>query len=334
MLVIGQTARKRATRAEHVLQQPARSGVILSTAMLRNPEREWMRASRRSVDRAEVERRIGSTTETLELLSGGLNNVNVRVGRERVIRIYQGLEADTLFRDAAVVGKEATLASRNWRSFRTPRVLVRGADFLVFEYVEHVPLSEAHGAAVGRALAEIHANTFAATGLLGADLELRRPDDWGPPEHDEFTARDYGRSQLTEVGPALDRTLAERIAAFLDSDPSAARNAVDVPVLTHSDFKASNVHWTARGVPLVLDWEYAWAGSRYVDIGQLLRWKPSDAFVREFSTAYVEAGGVLVDDWRRLAETIDLCSLIGLCRSPEARMTDDLTRRIVETIER
>jgi len=302
--------------------------------MLRNPELEWMRAQRRSIDPQEVERRIGPTGEPLELLSGGLKNINIRVGRDRVLRIYQGLEAGEIHRDATVVGKEATLASRDWRSFRTPKVLARGPDFLVFEYVEHVPLSEAHGAAVGRALAEIHATTFAATGLLGADLELKRPAEWGPPEEDEFTARDYCRWELAEVGPLLDRDLVARIAAFLDSDPVAARNAAEVPVLSHSDFKLSNVHWTAVGVPLVLDWEFAWAGSRYVDIGQLLRWHPSEPFVQEFGAAYVDAGGVLVDDWRRLAETVDLCALIGLCRRPEARTTDDLMRRIVETIER
>lgn len=261
-------------------------------------------------------------------------NTNIRVGRDRILRIYRGLESGTIFRDAAVVGKEATLVSRDWRSFRTPKVLARGADFLVFEYVEHEPLSEAHGAAVGRALAEIHATTFAATGELGADLELKRPAEWGPPEEDSFTAREYGRWQLAEVRPVLDSELAERIAAFLESDPVATRNAADVAVLSHSDFKASNVHWTPSGVPLVLDWEFAWAGSRYIDIGQLLRWHPPDAFVQEFAAAYVDAGGVLVEDWRRLAETVDLCALIGLCRRPEARMSDDLTRRIVETIER
>jgi fructosamine-3-kinase len=303
--------------------------------MLRNPELEWMGAQRRSpLDPREVERRIGPTSEPLEPLSGGLVNTNIRVGRDRVLRIYRDLDSGTIFRDAAVVGKEATLASRDWRSFRTPRVLARGPDFLVFEYVEHEPLSEAHGAATGQALAEIHATTFAACGELGADLELKRPDSWGPAEEDSFTARDYGRWQLAEVGPVLDRELAARIAAFLDSDPVAARNAADVAVLSHSDFKASNVHWTAAGVPLVLDWEYAWAGSRYVDIGQLLRWHPPDAFVQEFAAAYVESGGVLVDDWRRLAETVDLCALIGLRRRPEARISDDLVRRIVETIER
>src|SRR4051812_28148219 len=125
-----------------------------------------MRATTASIQRDEVELRIGPTGESIEVLGGGLSNVNVRIGRDRVLRIYRGLDSGALFRDAAVVGKEATLASRGWRSLRTPKVLARGPDFLLCEYVEHVPLSDAHGAAVGRALAEIHAITFPATGLL------------------------------------------------------------------------------------------------------------------------------------------------------------------------
>ena len=55
---------------------------------------------------------------------------------------------------------------------------------------------------------------------------------------------------------------------------------------------------------------------------------------RVCGAAYVDGGGVLVDDWRRFAETVDLGSLIGLYRNPEARATDDVVRRIVETIDR
>jgi hypothetical protein len=64
----------------------------------------------------------------------------------------------------------------------------------------------------------------------------------------------------------------------------------------HSDFKVSNLHWA--GAPLVLDWEFAWAGTRYIDIAQLLRWKPAERFVADFAAAYSAHGGVLADEWR------------------------------------
>ncbi|MGZ3407410.1 MAG: phosphotransferase family protein [Polyangia bacterium] len=146
--------------------------------------------------------------------------------------------------------------------------------------------------------------------------------------------RGYGRAELADTAPLFGAELSARIRAFFDRDELARRDAVDVPVLSHSDFKVSNVHWTPRGELLVLDWEFAWAGSRYIDIGQILRWQPPAPFVAAFAEAYVGAGGVLCDDWRRFAETVDLCALVGLYRNPAARATDDVVRRIVETIDR
>jgi len=151
---------------------------------------------------------------------------------------------------------------------------------------------------VGRALAEIHALTYPKTGDLAADLSLAK---LLPDEGDEdFAARGYGHAMLSEAEPYLDPALAARIAAFLDHDPIAARDVLDVPVLCHCDFKVSNPHVTPAEELVVLDWEFAWAGPRLIDIGQLLRWHPPESFVRPFADAYRAGGGVLIDDWRRL----------------------------------
>jgi hypothetical protein len=294
---------------------------------LPNPERAWASAAA-TVSREEIERRIGPTTEPIEVLSGGLINLNVRIGVDRVLRIRT---------DRSALGKEATLSSRPWRSFRTAAVLSIGDDFLLLEYVAHLPLesSAEHGAAVGRALAEIHSTTYAAAGFLADDLALSFSFPGEGVRLGAFV-RGYGRTQLSEVASLLGAELSARVAAFLDSDPlGAAGEAVDVPVLTHCDFKASNLGWTTSGSLLVLDWEYAWAGTRYMDIGHLMRcWHPPEPFVRAFADAYVAGGGILVDDWRRIAETVDLCGLLGLYRHPAARATADVPRRIVETIDR
>lgn len=291
---------------------------------LANPERGWTQVTA-PLDRAEVEARLGATDEPLVLLSGGLANRNIRVGRDRVLRIY---------RDPSRIAKERALLSRGWRTFRTPSVLAGGDDYLVLEYVEHAPLSDdaASGASVGRALAEIHATRYECTGELGADLTVVRP--FPGDGRGGLVPHGYGHWELGEVAPFLDAGLRARSAGFLDHEPLARRNAVDVPLLSHSDFKASNLHRAATGELLVLDWEFAWAGARYIDLGQLLRWHPPEAFVAAFARAYADGGGVLGDDWRRFAEVVDLCALVGLHRNPAARATDDLARRIVETIER
>lgn len=290
--------------------------------MLQNPERSWHGAAAAAIDRAEVERRIGATREPIEVLAGGLHNINVRVGRDRVLRIQ---------RDPATLGKQTTLLRRPWRWLRTPAVLATGADFLLLELLELRPLPASAGEAVGRALAEIHAFTYHRTGDLDSDLALATPfpgDGTGG-----FAARGYGRYGLSEAAPYLDPGLAARIAAFLDGDEHAGRDALDVPVLCHCDFKLSNLHTTPAGEVVVLDWEFAWAGPRLIDIGQLLRWNPPASFVQEFEHGYRAGGGVLVDGWRRIAAAIDIGSLLSVFAHNElARSTPDIERRIDEII--
>jgi hypothetical protein len=53
----------------------------------------------------------------------------------------------------------------------------------------------------------------------------------------------------------------------------------------------------------------------------------------ELAAAYVDGGGVLDDEWRRLAELVDLGSLISLSLNAGAR-ADEVARRIVETLDR
>ncbi len=292
--------------------------------LLPNPERGWEQPPEAtSFDRSEVERRIGPTTEPLEVLSGGLANLNVRVGRDRVLRVHR--------RAADSVDKEASLLARRWRSFRVPALLATGDDFLLLEFVEHSPLlaSEEHGAAVGRALAEIHSIAYPETGILAADLSLERRF----PE-EGFSIAGYGRAQLIEAAPLLGPAVSARVLAYLEANNAATHAALGAPVLSHCDFKASNLHWTASGELLVLDWEFAWAGPRLLDVGQLLRWSPPERFVRAFADSYRGAGGVLVDGWQRRAEAIDLGNLLGLiARGPGAKRFADLRRRIEQTLQ-
>jgi hypothetical protein len=288
--------------------------------MLPNPERVWHDAAvARTIERAEVERRIGPTRESIEVLTGGLANINLRVGSDRLLRIK---------RDPSTLAKETTLLRRPWRALRTPTVLATGNDFLLLEYLELRPLPVNAGEAVGRALAEIHALTYAKTGDLGADLSLATPSPYAG-----FAARGYGHAMLSEAEPHLDPALAARIAAFLDGDAYAARDGLDVPVLCHCDFKVSNLHVTPAGELVVLDWEGAWAGPRLIDIGQLLRWHLPESFVCAFVDGYRVGGGVLIDGWRSIAEAIDVGSMLGVFAHNEvARSTPDIERRLAEIV--
>lgn len=287
---------------------------------LSDPEAEWQRRAPRKPLREEVERRLGPTGQPLTLLDGGRANTNIRIGTDRVLRIYE--------RDPGAVAKERLLLSRGWTRFRVPRVLSSGDDFLLLEYVPHEPLpgDRAHGRAVGAALAEIHETSFPCAGFLGASLSVESP--FGPQFE---TLRSYALSSLDgEAGE-----LRTQVARFLERNERALSDELSSARLLHGDFKASNLRRLPGGGLLVLDWEFAYAGSPLLDIGQILRWRPPPDFVTGFSEAYVAGGGELRPGWRRWAAASDLFNLAGMLKGRENDPTRlrDIRRRIIETLE-
>jgi hypothetical protein len=297
---------------------------------LSNPEALWDRApALGSVDRAEVERRVGPVDDPIRVLHGGHSNVNLLLG-DRVLRIF--------LRDPQAAPREARLLQHGWRSFRVPRVLSAGPDFLLLEYVLTTPVLETalHGAAVGRALAEIHQVSYGAAGVLDERLQVARPF----PEL-VGTLLDYARSELVDC-TGLPVALREELPKALEARTRALHVAAGPPVLVHGDFKASNLHWAQDGDLLVLDWEFAYAGCRLSDIGQLLRWRPPESFVTAFAESYAGNGGELVADWRTWAEAFDAINLVGLLANltrarpqesgARSACTADVQRRLEETL--
>jgi aminoglycoside phosphotransferase (APT) family kinase protein len=291
--------------------------------VLRNPEHEWERPTVPAANvRAEVERRIGPTAEPLTLLGGGLKNLNVRVGQEHVLRIHRDGTTD--------VAKEAALLRWPWRSFVVPPLLAAGDDYLLLGHVAHerVPDDAAAGAAVGRALAEIHARSYPTAGFLDAELAVREPfGDSVTPFYD------FAWSCGRVCERALGAELAGRVYALLDAQLEALQAHSGAPVRIHSDFKVSNLHWTADGQLLVLDWESSYAGTRLCDLAQLMRWSPPAPFVDAFVAEYRSHGGELPDDWQHWAALLDLCNLVGaLDGNRDSQRVRDLCRRIEETV--
>jgi hypothetical protein len=272
---------------------------------LPNPERAWARpAALQHFDRVEVERRIGPAQGPIELLSGGLANLNLHIVGTGVLRIYRS--------ELATPRKEAQLLSLPWQRLRVPRVLQQGEDFLLLEYVPHGELqdSAAHGQAVGAALAEIHARHFNHAGFLSAELQLT--DSFGPELQllEQYASEQLLRGGLTQLEP--------RLRAQLAAARAALAQLAQPYVLLHSDFKVSNLHWAHDDRLLVLDWETAYAGPALLDIGQLLRWDPPEPFVRGFVLAYQQHGGQLPSSWQRHARTFDAINLAGLLGGAEA----------------
>jgi aminoglycoside phosphotransferase (APT) family kinase protein len=242
-------------------------------------------------------------------------------------------------RDPATTPIEARLLARPWRSLRVPAVRRVGAGFLVLEFVEHGPVlgTAEHGAAVGRALAEVHSVRFDRAGHFDPG---RDPVAVGEAFGDLVDALvEYARGCLAGAGAGLSPELRGATLRALEQCSPTLRRVAGPPVLLHADFKVSNLHWTLDDRLLVLDWEFAYAGSALSDVGQLLRWDPPAAFTASFATSYRAHGGSLVDGWETWAAAFDLVNLSGLVANlaepgggaPSARVRD-VEARIERTL--
>lgn len=292
--------------------------------LLQNPEHLWERPdSVEAIEYSELESRVGVITGPVELLTGGLANLNVRMGAGRVLRIYR--------REPRTAALEAALLVHPWQTFRTPAVLARGEDFLVLEHVSHGAMTDdlAGGEAVGAALAEIHTIGFSQPGALSPALEIRSsyPDFLG------FLG-DYIVSQIEHMPLEISARIGPGIEAFLAAHHASLRQLARTNTLLHGDFKAANLHWTNNGDLLVLDWEFAYSGPSLLDIGQLIRWGPSRSFLDAFDGSYRDHGGSLPEDWPRWAAAFDLVNLCGLLAgaAPESRRATDVLDRIHQTL--
>ena len=277
------------------------------------------------ISRSEVEKCIGPTTEPFQLLSGGQANTNIRIGKDQVLRLYR--------RDASIAGKELSLIQKNWNSFVVPAVARFGEGYLLMKYMNHSPLEDAAevGAALGEALAEIHSNRYETAGFIGMGLLIEEPmDDF---VMDMWSYLCSFMDMLPK--PALPRILLDEVIGFFDSKIEALQEVVGHPVLLHGDFKVSNLHWSDQGRPLVLDWEFAYAGSSLMDMGQLFRWPVSPAFEEAFQKGYQASGGHLPDRWKYGAGILDLINLVGMLykSTPDSRMTLDITAKIKSTLQ-
>jgi len=210
-------------------------------AFVTTPEDAWERSIALPViDRAFLDRAFAAIDPRLAerewtVLAGGLRTVNLRSG-ELVARIAMGEEADVQ-REAAVLRAVADRVC-------VPEVLAASEATMVVRFVPHGPLpaSEQAGRAVGATAAAIHAIRFAEAGFFDGDLRVREP--WssavdGLRAHDDAMLEGGAGARLG--------TRARAIRALWDRHDARMQDAARPPVLVHSDFKPTNVKWTADG---------------------------------------------------------------------------------------
>ena len=260
-------------------------------------------------------------------LSGGLRNTNYRL---RLSSLREPVVLRLFSADPSACRREEALERLVRERVPVPRVLhsepdagppwniLTWIDAERYDQVLRGATQDEIGAisrAAGRVLAAIHAYTFPTTGFLGPDLSVGALDGYSGDWSDILTGwLLHGRSG-TRLGPDL----TERLLGVIADNADRMRSGANQAHLLHADYKPWNLLVRGPALAAVLDWEFAFSGSPLNDVGIYLRHSASlpPAYLDGFVLGYLEAGGELPDDWRRLARLTDLISLCYFLERPE-----------------
>ncbi|MDR3409263.1 MAG: aminoglycoside phosphotransferase family protein [Methylovirgula sp.] len=275
----------------------------------------------------------GDSLRSFTQVGGGLTNTNykVRLAQHRtplLLRLYQ--------RGVAPARKEMAIDA-----LIAPRVPVlrffhlgeanpvTGHPYAVLDWIEgpdlqqslaHMPQARLLALApkIGGTLAAIHGFGFDKFGFFEDDLKVR-----GPIDFDRAGLIAYLDQSLLQ-GPGGERLgpeLTQGLLAYAAKHGDILSDWLQQPSLVHGDFNASNILMRPEAgdeIAAIIDWEYALSASPAIDFGNLLRppFDANTAFAETVARAYVEAGGFLPRDWRRIARLADIFSFADILSRP------------------
>ncbi|MFP4248800.1 MAG: phosphotransferase family protein [Armatimonadota bacterium] len=260
----------------------------------------------------------GREVRAAKLLPCGKTNSNYR------LRLSSGEECVLRLLSRGDSSREAHVLSLARAFVPAPEVLAIGDGWLALEYVDGRPLQHTRDdlRLAGQALARIHSLRFDRAGWIEPDASVT-------PFH--FPDGDFTSTMLArdDVRGWLGEALAEDVARLMQRT-AHLRDGLSDPRLVHGDFNASNLLVCDGRLAAVLDWEFAHAGTRWMDVGNLLRHLPPA--LRRYVREGLEAGGAaLPADWQARAELVDLSSALEFLTSGRS---DTFKRECVTRVRR
>ena len=283
-----------------------------------------------------------------EPLAGGLRNANLKLHLDNmpepvVLRIYE--------HDPSLCQKELDLLGLVRRGVPVPEVIYAQRQgvgdlppFAIMQYIEGISflalkrsgdrdaIAQA-ACSAGETLAAIGNFAFDRHGWIAPGPAVTAPLLEGADPLPRFLDHCLGAENLKRRMPAA---LRDRTSAVIWSRAPVLANLSNEARLVHGDFSRRNLlvrnvagKWQ---VSAVVDWEFAISATPLTDFGNFLRYDPAARPWAEpyFSNGYTNAGGILPDDWRRLARLVDLTAL---CESlTHNELPGDVEAELVEIV--
>jgi hypothetical protein len=261
-----------------------------------------------------------------DLIPAGKCNTNYRLlladGGTYVLRLRSRGDAD---REAYAMGLVRDLVP-------VPLEVERGPGWSLYTFLAGDQLAEApeHCGRAAEALARIASVEFASSGWVNADGTVS-PFDFGGYSDTE-DGGDFMAAMLarTDVRAWIGEEAEEAVRAILNRESGRMKELDGIVRLVHGDFNPTNILIHRGEVSGVVDWEFAHAGSPYMDIGNLLR-HTDESLHDRIREGLIAGGFPLRRDWKTIAELIDVSSQVEFLTSA---CSDDFKRTCVARIER
>jgi len=327
----------------------------------------WSRSSltpRLSLTASDAERLFQPLTgkqakiqvESLSLLENGFSNSNYRVelkseifGRRHfVLRLLEhGTLSDLRKEEKLNQMLKATVPMPEFYLASDDNDVFSSVPYIIMEYVQGESLDQVKNLgqdetlslakSLGQTLAALHQMRFASQGFLDENLLVDKV-----VEINGQGLRRFAENILLEKGRAalLGKSLSRRFLAFLEQEADLLDDYKDLPCLCHSDFGSSNLLISGGPSPrvvAVLDFEFAFSGTPYVDLGNLLRppFSQEKAVREAVFQGYRTGGGKLGDqDLYQKCLLTDLFAwleFLGGAEVPEAVLSS-VRSRIISTM--
>ena len=168
---------------------------------------------------------------------------------------------------------------------------------------------------LGETLANIHSFKFENHGILGPELKIINPFIITPESYIAYM------EQFLCDGPAgkrLSQVQKEKIWKWIYNYLDLLNHLNQTPSLVHADFNPLNILISDEENELtisgILDWEFAFSGSKLFDLGNLFRYERDlkNTFIENIVSSYLQNGGDLPDNWQTLIRLLDLISICSM----------------------
>lgn len=269
---------------------------------------------------------ISDEITAINLMREGCANTNYKISFKRhnpvVFRIYT--------RDSTAMGREADLFRLVHEHIPVPNIIALDASkkhidysYGIFTCIPGILMREIvlRGDEniiseccfdTGKYLAALSKIKFPKQGFFQANLKIsyfinKYINYFMAQLEDRNIRRELGKNIITK----LQKLLCENEKYLPD---------INQANLSHGDYDPSNIKVAkiknSWGVVGILDWEFAFSGNYYFDIGTMLRFshKLPSYYEKAFIAGLEQKGLKLPQDWKKYARLIDLLSLLQLLR--------------------